>query len=91
MLPPALSTETCRESVPIYDGGRQVGQATSRTWSPTLKRYLALATVEASLAAPGTVLAIEVTVEHERQRASATVRALPFFDPPRKRETISEP
>ena len=29
---------------------------------------------------------IEMTVEHRRQRARATIRKLPFFDPPRKKE-----
>jgi hypothetical protein len=28
---------------------------------------------------------MEVTVEHQRKRASAWVRKLPFFDPPRKK------
>jgi hypothetical protein len=28
---------------------------------------------------------MEITVEHRRNRADATVRKLPFFDPPRKR------
>jgi len=28
---------------------------------------------------------IEVTVEHQRQRADARVRKLPFFDPERKK------
>jgi len=84
-LPPHLSTETCREGVPIYLGGLQVGKATSRTWSPTLKRYLALGTVRSEHATPGTELDIEVTVEYERHRATARVRPLPFFDPERKR------
>jgi hypothetical protein len=34
---------------------------------------------------PGTAVQIETTVEHQRKRADATVRALPFFDPERKR------
>jgi len=28
---------------------------------------------------------MEITVEHERRRATAIVRPLPFFDPARKR------
>ena len=87
-LPPHLAAETSREGVPIYHGGRQVGQATSRAWSPTLKKYLALATVRREHAEPGRELAIEVTVEHERQVATARVMPLPFFDPPRKKETV---
>jgi aminomethyltransferase len=84
-LPPHLETGTSRDGVPLYRGGRQVGYATSRSWSPLLKRYLALATVEADLAAPDNELEIEVTCEYERHRARARVQKLPFFDPPRKK------
>jgi aminomethyltransferase len=74
-----------RVSAPLYRRGKQVGYATSGTWSPLLKRYVALAHVSAKHGAPGTELQLEVTVEHRRQRADAVVRKLPFFDPPRKR------
>ncbi len=84
-LPPHLSTETCREGVPLYRGGRQVGYATSRTWSPLLKKYLALATVESTYAGPGSELEIEVTCEYERHRAGARVQKTPFYDPERKK------
>jgi len=84
-LPPHLETMTCRLGVPVYKSGNQIGQATSRTWSPTLKRYLALATVASEWAEPGTEIEIEVTVEYERRRAKATVTPTPFFDPERKK------
>jgi aminomethyltransferase len=74
-----------RTSAPIYRDGRQIGYATTGCWSPLLKRYIALAHLRAPHFAPGTGVTIEVTVEHERKRAHATVRKLPFFDPPRKR------
>jgi len=84
-LPPALPTAAWRGAVPVYRGARQVGRATSGTWSPILKKNLALATVMSEVAAPGTVLDIEVTVEWARRRVPATVTPLPFYDPPRKR------
>ena len=65
--------------------GRQIGQATSGAWSPILKRNLALASVEAEFAAPGTRVLIEQTVDYRRHRVTATVAKLPFFDPERKR------
>jgi aminomethyltransferase len=71
--------------VPIYRNGRQIGYASSGCWSPLLKKYLALAHLEAPHFAPDTKVEIEVTVEHKRKRASAFVRKLPFFDPPRKK------
>jgi aminomethyltransferase len=86
-LPPQLPGSTVRDSVPVYRDGAQVGYATSRCWSPTLKRYLALAHLEVPHGEVGTHLEIEVTVEHRRRRASATVAPTPFFDPPRKRVT----
>ena len=61
--------------------------ATSTTWSPTLKRAIALASIEARHAEPGTDLFIEWTVEARRSRVPARVTRLPFFDPPRKRAT----
>lgn len=84
-LPPRLPTIAWRTSVPLYQGGAQVGYATSGCWSPLLKQYIALAHVPASYAAPGTRLEMEVTVEHKRKRAPARVVPMPFFEPPRKR------
>jgi aminomethyltransferase len=84
-LAPRIPNIAWRASAPIYSGGKQVGYATSGTWSPMLKRYLALGHVHAAYGAPGRELELEITVEHRRNRAKATVRKLPFFDPPRKR------
>ena len=84
-LIPHIATETSRAGVPLYADGRQVGYATSRTWSPLLKKYLALCTVETAYSSPGSELQIEVTCEYERHRAKATVRPLPFFHTDRKK------
>jgi aminomethyltransferase len=84
-LSPSLPTIAWRSSVPIYRGGRQIGYASSGCWSPLLKKYLALAHLQAPHFAPDTRVEIEVTVEHQRKRANATVRKLPFFDPERKK------
>ena len=84
-LPPHLPNVAWRTSAPVYRDGEQVGYATSGCWSPLLKRSLALAHLRAPHFAAGTPVQIEVTVEHRRERADATVRKLPFYDPPRKR------
>lgn len=84
-LAPRIPNIAWRTSAPVYRGGKQVGYATSGTWSPMLKRYLALGHVHSAYGAPGTEVELEITVEHHRNRAPATVRKLPFFDPPRKR------
>jgi len=85
-LPPLVLAHAWRASIPVYLGAVQVGYATSGSWSPTLKKNLALATLEAAHAAPGTELAIEWTVEHRRRTVGATVAERPFFDPERKRK-----
>lgn len=86
-LVPAVPSATWRSAIPVYQPttGAQVGRATSGTWSPTLKRNIALASVAGRYAAPGTRLAVEWTVEAVRRRVAARVVALPFLDLPRKR------
>ena len=85
-LMPELPTVAWREPVPVYAGGRQVGRATSGCWSTTLKKYLALASVETAHARPGIELGMEITVDYAREQAPARVVQLPFFRPDRMRE-----
>jgi aminomethyltransferase len=84
-LSPSLPAVAWRSSIPIYKDGKQIGYASSGCWSPLLKKYLALAHLQAPHYAPDTRVEIEVTVEHQRKRANAWVRKLPFFDPDRKK------
>jgi aminomethyltransferase len=84
-LPPRLPTMAWRMSVPLYVGGKQVGYATSGSWSPLLKKYIALAHVTSRHAQPGAEVFMEITVEHHRKQAAARVAPLPFFNPERKR------
>ena len=53
-LPPTVGATASRVAVPVYRGGRQVGQATTTTWSPVLKKMIALATVDRPHYAEGT-------------------------------------
>lgn len=83
-LMPDLPMTVCRESVPVYGGdGKQVGRASSRVWSKLLKKYLAIATVEAGEAELGNELQMEVTVNYRRSRVKARVAKMPFFRPER--------
>ncbi len=86
-LPPAMPAAASRVHVPIFKEGQQVGKATSTTWSPTLKRLIALATVKREHARIGSKVEIEMTVEAIRHRVPATVVKMPFFNPPRKTAT----
>jgi aminomethyltransferase len=83
-LPPTAPAGTSRVAVPVYKGRTQVGRATSTTWSTTLKKLIALATVDAPHYAVGTRLNMEITIEAVRHKAPATVVPTPFFNPPRK-------
>ena len=84
-MPLQLPWEAWTTAVPVYVGGQQVGKATSGTWSPTLKKYVALARVKPEHAALGSTLEIEMTVEAVRHTVPARVVQTPFFDPARKR------
>ena len=82
-LPPTAPAGTSRVAVPVYKGSTQVGRATSTTWSPILKKLIALATIDAPHFATGTRLEMEITVDAVRHRARATVVPTPFFNPPK--------
>ena len=86
-MAPQVSAAASRVAVPVYREGAQTGKATSTTWSPTLKKLIALATVRKEDAASGTALSLEVTVEAVRHRVTARVVKTPFFNPPRKTAT----
>ena len=83
-MAPQLPATASRVAVPVFRGGRQVGRATTTTWSPVLKKLIALATVDAAHAAVGAGLEFELTVEGVHHRVPATVVKTPFFNPKRK-------
>jgi aminomethyltransferase len=86
-MAPQVPSMASRTAVPVYRGGRHVGKATSTTWSPTLKKMIALATVGGEHSAVGTTLHMEMTVEAVRHTVAAKVVPLPFFNPARKTAT----
>ena len=45
-LPPTVGATASRVAVPVYVDGRQIGKATTTTWSPVLKKMIALATLD---------------------------------------------
>jgi aminomethyltransferase len=89
-LPPAISAAASRVAVPVYKAGLQIGRATSTTWSPTLKKLIALSLVQREHAAPGTQLDMEITVEAVRHQVPARITKTPFFSPARKTKTPPE-
>jgi aminomethyltransferase len=83
-MAPQVPSIASRVAVPVYRGGKQVGKATSTTWSPTLKKMIALACVSRDNSSIGGTVQMEMTVEAVRHTVSAKVVPLPFFNPPRK-------
>jgi aminomethyltransferase len=83
-MAPQVPATASRVAVPVFRGGRQIGKATSTTWSPTLKRMIALASLSREGTTPGSTLEMELTVEAVRHTVSAKIVPLPFFNPPRK-------
>ena len=86
-LPPAVSAVASRVAVPVMARGRQVGKATSTTWSPVLKKMIGLATIDSAHAREGTRVEVEVTVEAVRHHVGARVVKTPFYSPAQKTKT----
>jgi aminomethyltransferase len=86
-LSPAAPSQASRVAVPLYLGDKQVGKATTTTWSPVLKKMIALASVDMAHSQIGTKLQMEITIEAMRQQVTAKIVKMPFFNPDRKTAT----
>jgi aminomethyltransferase len=86
-LPPQIPGMAVRGSLPVLVGNVQVGYASTSTWSPLLKKYIALAHLQRPYyevpegGEAGANVRMEITVEHHRQHAPAKVVKLPFYEP----------
>jgi aminomethyltransferase len=87
-LAPQAPSQASRVHVPVYRGNKQVGRATSTTWSPILKKMIALASLNTRDAVTGNQLEMEITIEAVRKNVRATVIDLPFYNPPHKTAKI---
>ena len=85
-LPPQIPGMAVRGSLPVMVGNVQVGYASTSTWSPLLKKYIALAHLQKPYFEVGTDVRMEITVEHHRQHAPAKVVKLPFYEPEWKKK-----
>jgi aminomethyltransferase len=83
-LTPAAPAQASRVAVPVCCGEKQVGKATTTTWSPVLKKMIGLSSIETDHAKLSTRLQMEITIEAVRQRVTAKVVPMPFFNPKRK-------
>ena len=74
-----------RHVTPLTRKGETIGRATSGTFSPLLKRSIALGFLPVKHAEVGSTVGIEWQIEETRHSIPATVVPLPFLDLPRKR------
>jgi aminomethyltransferase len=84
LIPMKDETPLDYESMLYDDEGTRIGYATSLMYSPALQRHIALARVRPDLAAPGTRVNLELTINHQYQTVAADVARLPLFNPSRK-------
>ena len=78
-MAPQIPAAASRVAVPVYKNGDQVGRATTTTWSPVLKKLIALATIDAPHFAEGTPLDFEITIEAVRHLVPARVVKTPVL------------
>ncbi len=89
LLPPKVELPAPSESM-LYDAPAdsdqrsQVGYTTSQMFSPVLQRHIALARVRPDLAAAGTEVHLEMTLNHHNTTVPAHTAKLPLYNPARK-------
>ncbi|MDQ3783101.1 MAG: aminomethyltransferase family protein, partial [Actinomycetota bacterium] len=84
LLPPKDHIPVTEEFMLYGEEGERVGYATSFMYSPMLQRHIAIARVLPHLAAAGTRVDLEVTVNHRYERVGATVTRMPVYNPAHK-------
>jgi len=89
-LPPQISPQSSRIPAPIYRNNQFIGQATSLTFSPMLKKYIALGSIKSKYAKIGSIVDVEITVEYQRRKARAQITSSQFFNPQRKRAVFHD-
>ena len=84
MIPPKDETPVVYEMMLYDDDGDRVGYTTSFMYSPMLQRHIAMARVRRDLAAVGSKVNLEITINHRYHTVGAVVARPPLFNPPRK-------
>jgi aminomethyltransferase len=84
LIPPKDETPLDYESMLYDDQGERIGYATSLMYSPVLQRHIAMARVRPDLAAVGSRVNLELTINHQYQTVAADVARMPLFNPERK-------
>lgn len=84
LRPNVAERPASRTPMPLYHEGQQVGQATSHTFSPLLKKYIGLGTVRNDYTPNDQRLHMVFPVEYSHEQAQVRLVSTPFFNPQRK-------
>ena len=84
LIPPKDHAPVVEDWMLYDDDYERVGYATSFMYSPMLQRHIAIARVRPDLAALGTKVNLEFTVDHHYEQVAAHVARLPLYNPERK-------
>lgn len=84
LVPPKAEEPVGWETMLYEPSGARAGYATSLMYSPMLQNHIGIARVRPELAAPGTTVLVETSVNHRYVNVPARVRTMPFFTPERK-------
>jgi aminomethyltransferase len=90
MIPPKDHRPVHEDMMVYGDDARRVGYATSFMYSPVLQRHIALARVRPDLAAVGTPVNLEFTINHRYVQVGAHLARNPLFNPARKTAPIGD-
>ena len=84
-LPPLVAGRASRDPLPVFKNGKQIGQMTSSTFSPLLKKYIAMGSIESKYAIPSSQIGMEINTEFQPNITTTTMIKTPFCEPQRKK------
>jgi aminomethyltransferase len=84
LIPPKDHTPVMEDWMVYDDDDQRVGYATSFMYSPMLQRHIAIARIRPDLAAIGTKVNLEFTVDHHYEQVAAHVARQPLYNPERR-------
>jgi aminomethyltransferase len=84
LIPPKDEPPAAWETMLYDEDDERAGYATSYTYSPMVQTHIGIARVRPELAAIGTTIQVEQTVNHVYTTSPATVTSMPFYQPERK-------
>jgi aminomethyltransferase len=90
-MPLIVTHEVWKDLLAIYadeERTKFIGRAGSGVWSSMLKKYIAIARVDAKYGKLGTQFYFEESIEAKAFPIPATVVPMPFYDPPQKKSIV---